>query len=50
MTFDEIQTMIIRSVQAHYNTYSTDVKEKIIECTTQIYIKQMELEQLKENK
>lgn len=47
MNFNEILTMIIDSCV--YNFYSGEKgrEEKIIECATQIYIKQMEIEKEK---
>ncbi len=41
MSFDEIVAMIIKSFNKRYNTGTSDVKDKVLECATQIYIEQM---------
>lgn len=41
MSFDEIVAMIIRSFNKRYSTGTSEVKGKVLECATQIYIEQM---------
>ncbi len=41
MSFDEIVAMIIKSFNKRYCTGTSEVKDKVLECATQIYIEQM---------
>ena len=41
MSFDEIVAMIIKSFNKRYRTGTSDAKDKVLECATQIYIEQM---------
>ena len=40
MTFDEIVNMIVKSTNTHFYSGAKDVKGKVLECATQIYIEQ----------
>lgn len=41
MSFDEIVAMIIKSFNKRYSTGTSNMKDKVLECATQIYIEQM---------
>ena len=41
MSFDEIVAMIIKSFNKRYYTGTSNMKDEVLECATQIYIEQM---------
>lgn len=42
-TFNEIVTMITYSCNKHFQKGCSGIRDKIIECATQIYIEQMKI-------